>query len=167
MNTAIAANYDASNGFFLPAGRINNGLTLEALSAIGIIAAGEQTELGYRRCMLPEGWTPVPAAESIFQVRLQDGLGRLRAKIFYKPGSQGGRASMEVTPRFTVALRTNETLQWGEVYDGNELIHRTASAPKTVDEAGFGAYKQLQYSEAEAWLNSREPESKNPLAYWN
>jgi hypothetical protein len=167
MNTLIASNFDASKGFFLPATRITNGLTLEALSAIGITVDGDTNETGYRHCMLPEGWTPVPAQESNMQVRLQDGLGRLRAKIFYKPGSQGGGASMEVCCRFTTALKTNDTLQWAEVYDGNELIHHTATGTKTVDKMGYTERQQPQYSEADAWLNNLHPDHKNPLAYWN
>ena len=43
MNTLIASKYDASKGFHLPARRISDGLTIEALSAIGIVPLGETT----------------------------------------------------------------------------------------------------------------------------
>jgi len=169
MNSLIASSYDATKGFFLPASRIYgaDGLTLEALSAIGIIVVGDKTAAGFRRCMLPEGWTPVAASESTMQVRLQDGQGRLRAKIFYKPGSQGGGASMQLWTRFTVQLKTSDDAQWAEVYDGNELIHTTDKGAKTVDKLGFTASSQPQYVSAESWLDSRWPDHKNPLAYWN
>jgi len=167
MNTLIASAYDASKGFSLPAGRLNGDLTLEALSAIGITVDGDRTPEGFRHCMMPAGWTPVPSDESPMQLRWQDAQGRLRIKIYYKPGSQGGGADMEIMPRFRTTLNTNDTLQWGEVYDGNELIHTTASGPKVVDKMGYTAHRQPEYSEAEAWLTSRYPDNKNPLAYWN
>ncbi len=167
MNQVIASTYDAAKGFFLPATRISGGFTLEALSAIGIIVDGEKTETGFRHCMLPTGWKPVATDESNMQVRLVDGLGRLRAKIFYKPGSQGGTASMELSPRYTTRLVTNDTLQWAEVYDGTEMIHRTATSAKVVDKMGYTSNVQPQFIEAEAWLSNLKPDHKNPLAYWN
>jgi hypothetical protein len=166
MNQAFASAYDASKGFYLPATRVGNGLKLEDLSAIGIIVDGEKTAYGFRHCMLPADWSPVPAAESEYQLRFVDGQGRLRAKIFYKPGSQGGGGSMELIPRYTIQLKTNDTLQWAEVYDGNELIHHTATGAKTVDKLGFTARQQPEYVAAEAWLSTSYPDHSNPLAYW-
>jgi hypothetical protein len=166
MNNLIASAYNAANGFALPT-RVYSGLTLEALSVIGITVDGEKTAAGFRHCMMPAGWTPVASDESPMQLRWQDAQGRLRAKIYYKPGSQGGGATMELIPRFTTSLATNDTLQWGEVYDGKELLHRTSSGPKTVDKMDLTDFTQPQYGEAEAWLAAIHPDHKNPLAYWN
>jgi hypothetical protein len=160
MNKVIATSYDASKGIYLPARRITGSLSLDALAVIGIIADGDVNEYGFRHCMLPADWKPVAATESDMQLRIEDGQGRLRARVFYKPGSQGGGGSLELCPRFTTRFASNNTVQWGEVYDGNEMIHHTASGPKTVDKMGYTAASQPQYKEA-------DPDNKNPLAYWN
>jgi hypothetical protein len=166
MNQLLASAYDASKGFYLPASRITNDLSLEALSAIGITVDGELTAEGFRHCTMPAGWTPVPTDVSPMQLRWQDAQGRLRAKVFYKPGSQGGRGSMEICCRFNVYLRTNDTLQWAEVFDGNVMIHHTATGTKTVDKMGFTERQQPQFAEAQAWLTKTWPDNANPLAYW-
>ena len=169
MNQAIAAQYSAANGFFLPAGGAY-GIKLDALSAIGITVLDEATKFGFRRCSLPEGWTPVPADVSPMQLRLHDDQNRLRAKLFYKPGSQGGCADMQIWTRFNVAIATDETHLWAEVYDGNELIHATAKALKSdrnLDSFGFNAHKQFEHIQATTWLTERFPNHADPLAYWN
>ncbi|MBS1993981.1 MAG: hypothetical protein JSS83_25895 [Cyanobacteria bacterium SZAS LIN-3] len=169
MNSAIAQNYDATKGFYLPTRRLNDA-TIAALASVGLTFDGETSEYGFRHCTLPEGWTPVPAEESPMQLRLHDEQGRLRIRVFYKPGSQGGGGSLEVTPRFTVSFKTDETLQWAEVYDGNKLIHRTATALRSdrdLDQWGHNARRQPEYLAAEAWLQERQPDFTNPHAYWH
>ncbi|MBU6455056.1 MAG: hypothetical protein KGS72_25015 [Cyanobacteria bacterium REEB67] len=170
MNTLFASAYNSATGFSLPARGAFGGISLDALSAIGITAQGDTDDYNLRRCMLPADWKAVPAKESEYQLRFEDGLGRLRAKVFLKPGSQGGGADMEVCPRFSVRLVTDETLQWAEVYDGATLIHRTATGFKAdgnLDAFGFNASKQLEHIQATAWLAARQPDHADPLAYWN
>jgi hypothetical protein len=74
---------------------------------------------------------------------------------------------MDVWTRYTVNLETSDTLQWAEVYDGNELIHRSTTGPKLVGDHGFNNHLQPEYVAAEAWLASQKPDHKNPMAYWN
>ena len=167
MTESFALDYDASKGFFLPADRINDGLTLEQLSAIGIHVDGEKNITGFRHCMMPTGWVPASAAESSMQLQWKDSQGRLRAKVFYKPGSQGGTGSLVIWCRYNTVLVTSETQQWAEVFDGNDLIHRSASGPKVVDKELWTARQQPEFLEAEAWLTTEHPDHKNPLAYWN
>ncbi|MBU6455316.1 MAG: hypothetical protein KGS72_26330 [Cyanobacteria bacterium REEB67] len=169
-NQHIASNSNATDGFFLPVRRINAGLTLQALSAIGVeVLDDKPTELGYQRCKLPN-WTAETAPESSMQTRLIDDQGRLRAKIFYKPGSQGAGASMEIANRYKVVIVTDERFQWAEVRDGNEVIYMTNGtrrSDRNLDAYGFNAELQPEHVEASAWLAANFPEHKNPLAYWN
>jgi len=169
MTHLFANHFDASNGFFLPTRRISNGLTLADLSVFGVEVVGEPDELGYQRCMLP-GWKPVPADESPMQLRLHDAQDRLRAKIFYKPGSQGAGASMQLWTRYNVELRTDDVHQWAEVTDGNEVLftgEKALRSERNLDAFGFNSSKQPEYIAAAEWLEQRCPAHADPLAYWN
>ena len=106
MNTLIATAYNASNGLSLP---LRHG-HIDELAAFGVTPVGDVTLDRMRRCTLPQDWKLVPADESPMQLRVHDGQDRLRFKLFYKPGSQGGGADMQLFPRFTVSLGTDENL---------------------------------------------------------
>jgi hypothetical protein len=166
MNTLIASKYDASLGLSLP---LRHG-HIEELAAFGVTPIADATIDRMRRCTLPADWKLVPSDESPLQLRVHDGQDRLRFKLFYKLGSQGGGATMQLFPRFTVSLGFDENLQWGEVYDGNELIHRTATTARAdgnLDVNGYNASRQPEYAAATTWLAKRHPEHADPLAYWN
>jgi hypothetical protein len=171
MNEAIATAHKANGFIYLPANEINDGLKLKSLAAVGIKVLGQQNETAMCPCQLPEGWSSIEAPESPLQLRLIDESFRLRAKIFYKVGSQGGGASLEVFPRYSIVLKTPDRARWAEVYDGNTLIYctkRTAWVDRM--EEGWEAiteHEQPEYIAAEQYLASRFPYYKNPLAYWD
>ncbi len=85
---------------YLPA-KVWYGSSLADLYAFGVKPTGKTAMAGLNQiveCALPLGWRVVPSDESIFQTRLVDALGRVRAKIFSQPGSAGGGMEMEIVP---------------------------------------------------------------------
>jgi hypothetical protein len=170
MNTAIASAHKANGFIFLPR-EINNGLTLRNLAAVGIKVTGEENDNGMCKCELPEDWSSIESFESPMQLRLIDDQCRLRAKIYYKVGSQGGGASMEMMPRYHILVKTANLAQWAEVYDGFSLMYRTKVTPwsdRMSDElAMLTEHEQPEYKEAEDRLAALLPNYKDPLAYWN
>jgi len=169
MNQLIASSYRPELGFHLPVRRLKTE-GIQALQALGIVFDGEANEYGFQHCTLPEGWAPSPSEASPMQLHLNDEQGRLRLRVFYKPGSQGGGGSVMFNPRFSVTLKTDDTLQWAEVYDGKKLVHRSATAlraERDLDQWGHNSRFQPEYLAAESWLAERHPDHTNPHAYWH
>jgi hypothetical protein len=170
MITEIASAHTANGFIFLPS-EISDGLTLQKLAKIGIKVLEEKNVNGMCKCQLPEGWSSIESPDSPMQLRLLDDQCRLRAKIYYKVGSQGGGASMEMMPRYFILVKTANLRQWAEVYDGFSLMYRTkvtAWSDRMSDElAMLTEHEQPEYKEAEDRLVALLPNYKDPLAYWN
>jgi hypothetical protein len=170
MNTAIASAHKANGFIFLPT-EITNGFTLKNLAAVGINELEKKNDNGMCKCQLPEGWSSIESPDSPMQLRLLDDQCRLRAKIYYKVGSQGGGASMEMMPRYFILVKTANLRQWAEVYDGFSIMYRTKVtewSDRMSDElAMLTEHEQPEYKDAEDRLAALLPHYKNPLAYWN
>ena len=96
MNHLIASTYDASRGINLPSRRVDGGRKLQELTSYGVQIIGEVDQQGFQHCKLPAGWRPTATDVSPMQLHILDQNDTLRARIYYKPASQGGGASMEI-----------------------------------------------------------------------
>jgi hypothetical protein len=171
MNTLIVS-AQRTNGFmFLPARDIEDGVTLKSLARFGLVVLGEENDNGFCKCQLPEGWSTIESLDSPMQVRLIDDRLRLRAKIYYRVGSEGGGASMEVMPRFSILVKTADRRQWAEINDGWSVMTETKKSlwsDRMSDKlAAIRDHEQPEYKVAEAILSAFAPDYKKPLAYWD
>jgi hypothetical protein len=67
--------------------------TLDDLRAMGITLTGE-SKGHYIECVLPRGWKVTASDVSPYQSHLLDQDGKLRARLYYQPGSAGGGMEM-------------------------------------------------------------------------
>lgn len=74
--------------------RVNHA-TWADVEALGVVRTGNEN-FSYFETRVPADWQIVDTDISIYQKRLVDGSGKHLAKLFYKPGSQGGGGSMEL-----------------------------------------------------------------------
>lgn len=82
------------HGLYWLSRKIWNGSVAD-LEAMGIEPTGESDGQHFK-ARLPEGWKVVASGVSYFQTRLVDACGTVRARLFSKPGSQGGGVEMEL-----------------------------------------------------------------------
>jgi hypothetical protein len=82
-------------GHYWLTSRIWHGGTVADLEAMGIQPTGEKSGQHFK-ARLPEGWKVVASGVSYFQTLLVDACGAVRARLFSKPGSQGGGVEMEL-----------------------------------------------------------------------
>lgn len=88
------AKSDKPTEYCLPT-KIWHGKTVADVEAMGIKLVAQRGH-NYALFSIPAGWSIVESPVSMFQLRLYDDAGLCRAKIFTKPGSQGGGAEMEL-----------------------------------------------------------------------
>lgn len=82
-------------GHYWLSSRIWHGGTVADLEAMGIQPTSEKSGQHFK-ARLPEGWKVVASGVSYFQTLLVDACGAVRARLFSKPGSQGGGVEMEL-----------------------------------------------------------------------
>lgn len=95
MSNSQAATASKTVKLWLPTKVFHN--TFDAIAQrFGLTPTGTPDNNGFREMNVPEGWHIEDSTESMFQKRLVDASGTHIAKLFYKPGSQGGRGSMQL-----------------------------------------------------------------------
>lgn len=88
---AVAAQYA------FPA-KVWGGKSLADLEALGFVRGNEPEKHGTIVYTMPAGWQVVDSGISMFQRRLLDEAGNVRARLFYQPAS-GSYPEMELAPR--------------------------------------------------------------------
>lgn len=123
-------------------------------------------------CTLPPGWLIAPTDHAMWS-RLLDDRGRLRATIFFKAAPYDYHAHMETLRRFKATARGagggtgglwEEPIQ-GVALDGEEAIFTTTPQKASVE--NYTETKDALRKEAETYLDTRYPDWRNPLAYWD
>lgn len=94
-NSQATTTTAATSKLWLPTKVFHN--TFEAIaSRFGLTATGTPDNNGFREMNVPADWQIADSTESPFQKRLVAGDGTHIAKLFYKPGSQGGGGAMQL-----------------------------------------------------------------------
>lgn len=117
---------------------------------------------------LPVGWR-IESTNEHMKFNLVDSKGRLRAMIIYHNVIGNRWAFLNVEPRFGVRIvkdGTPENAAVAGVTDGNSHILFTTRPIRFGKKGRYKAEEKAQRL-AEAWLNKRYPEWKNPAAYWD
>ncbi len=94
-NSQSTATTPTAAKLWLPTKVFHN--TFDAIAAqFGLTPTGTPDNNGFREMNVPDGWHIEDSTESVFQKRLVDASGTHIAKLFYKPGSQGGGGAMQL-----------------------------------------------------------------------
>lgn len=97
MPMPVLAASDSVRQYCLPMRVMYQG-DMSSLAAEGVTFV-EPSDNGFGLFNIPAGWSVHGTTLSPWQHRLYDDAGRVRAKLFYKPGSAGGGGKIEILPR--------------------------------------------------------------------
>lgn len=135
--------------------------TEEQYAAMGVKVVGEYDDLFYR-VELPTGWKKESTSHDMHSSVL-DERGRKRIGVFYKAAFYDRRARASINSRYSYHQIFDETIKKYlpivAITDGGMEIHRIEFT--MINEWDSGS------EFAEAWLNERYPEYRNPFAYWD
>lgn len=150
-----------------------HGCDREKLESMGIVF-GEDADDIFVNCQLPEGWKKVPTEHSMWS-ELIDDKGRKRASIFYKAAFYDRIAHISLDTRFHATYMPEDDYKtdipyeerqagcwYGVVRDCGNVIYRTEPLKNPMFE------QQYELADAaQAWLEEKYPDWKDPLAYWD
>lgn len=130
-----------------------------------------------RRASLPSGWHKV--RDDQYELRLLDALGRHRGSIVeaVNDPTYEGNGNMYLAHKFSIwsSLGLPDFDELGAVYRvmmetgyGREVLHETAHVDfqSLTTEQRIEVMQRLS-TECEAWLDTRFPGWRSPVAYWD
>ena len=137
----------------------------DQLTQIGIVRGDPVDDL-FVNVTLPAGWTK-RATEHDMWSDLLDEQGRKRAAIFYKAAFYDRSAHMTLNRRYSAYQRPVNDGDFsgprhGIVLDQDTVIWQTEQQVAYKDWPAMDAVEK----QANAWLDKRYPDWRNPLAYW-
>lgn len=133
---------------------------------------------------MPQGWR-FSATEHSMHNDLLDDKGRKRASVFYKAAFYDRNAHVSLVCRFGLGYRPvggwadySDVRNGWEAYvydnscDSNAFVTQptlgeSRDAERKVYNEKVETQRRERVEEAQAWLDSRYPDYKNPLAYWD
>ena len=144
--------------------------------AMGIVF-GEDADDLFINVTLPDGWKKRPTDHSMWS-KLVDDKERVRARIFYKAAFYDRSAHIDIVTRFRICTvfddKFGEGCQRGaSVEDCGKVIFETGMTkpqPPFDDRESYDLWHNEEmalHGEAQAWLEERYPDYKNPLVYWD
>lgn len=150
-----------------------HGCTKEKLESMGI-KFGEEIDDIFIEATLPDGWQKQSTDHSMWSYLL-DNQSRKRATIFYKAAFYDRRAHIHLESRFNathilvddfksdLSCEERQKGDWhGVVTDCGEIIFKTES----IKNPSYDQKNELT-DQAKSWLESKYPDYKNELAYWD
>lgn len=134
----------------------------ENLCKLGFLFGNDVDEL-FVECKLPAGWSKRATSHQMWS-DLLDGLGRVRARIFYKAAFYDRRADFYLLCRLKIEekfpMPPDEFVSMSIIREGVQIEFIGAYRPGDLE-----AHHSFRKS-SEGWLKQNYPDWKNPLAYW-
>lgn len=145
------------------------GDTKAILEAAGVKFLGEvEGDAKFQYVELPEGWKKVATDHSLWS-HLYDERWRKRAAMFYKAAFYDRDAFIRAECRYSVDYDYDraeaEGVAVGQVMDCGEVIHSMDPMP-IPPEDDIGETTRTARAAAEAWLDGKFPDWRDPAAYW-
>lgn len=129
----------------------------------------------FREVRLPEGWRVMRTNHSMWN-ELRDGLGRVRAKMFYKAAFYDRSAHVHLNQRYYVKRQYKDENS-SEFRQPTRYVVMDEVTQQPIFETEFhdyvspdarppGVSSESDYEEALAWLKTNRPDWENAAAYW-
>jgi hypothetical protein len=127
-----------ATGLYMMPDHIWHNGSVNDLLAMGLKPTGKVGDYQVSEYELPEGWCIAESGLSYFQRILVDNVGRVRARLFYKPGSQAGRPEMLIENLEARTVFLPDTVWHGKQI--GELVERGLRPTGAVGELQTSEY---------------------------